>query len=118
VECSDQRTPEYRLFWDGHSSGWFSRLTRCAPRAPLSFREQVAVVTPCSSLALPSVRAEKSVISGGNMSEKKTPRWLMETSAWTHDALVFICIAGIVLAVGILLFGGTNGTAGAGSVTP
>jgi hypothetical protein len=49
------------------------------------------------------------------MSEKKTPRWLMETGAWTHDALVFLCIAGIVLAVVILLFGGPVGGGASGS---
>jgi hypothetical protein len=52
------------------------------------------------------------------MSEKRSPRWVMEAGAWTHDTLVIICVAGIVLALGILLFGGPQGAVDAGRLTP
>jgi hypothetical protein len=48
------------------------------------------------------------------MSDKRTPRWSVELGAWTHDALVILCVAGILLAVAILLFGGFGGCSGTG----
>ena len=52
------------------------------------------------------------------MSDKRTPRWSVELGAWTHDALVILCVAGILLAIAILLFGGIGGSVETGGATP
>jgi hypothetical protein len=43
------------------------------------------------------------------MLKKPMPRWLIEAGAQTHDWLVVLCVAGILAAVALLLFGNLGG---------